>query len=89
MKFDLDKLISKEDISYEESISREPHNISTWLSYYNFKINALFDNRLFILYRAVSVVPDSKELWKNLLELILQEGHDIHPNSIKKYLKTV
>lgn len=84
MKFDLDKLISKEDISYEESISREPHNISTWLSYYNFKINALFDNRLFILYRAVSVVPDSKELWKNLLELILQEGHDIHPNSIKK-----
>ena len=37
MTLNLDKLIADEDISYEESISKDPTNISTWISYYNFK----------------------------------------------------
>lgn len=83
MEFDLNKLISKEDISYEESISRDPNDVSTWISYYKFKINSLLENKLFIAFRAVKAIPNSKKLWENLIELILQEPN-IHPNSVNE-----
>ncbi|RCK55729.1 Pre-mRNA-splicing factor SYF1 [Candida viswanathii] len=82
MGYELDKLISKEDESYEESISKDPHDSLTWLSYYKFKVNSLFDTKLCILYRAVHAAPKSKELWGYLIELVLEAS--AHPDSVIK-----
>ena len=92
MTLDLDKLIADEDISYEESISKDPTNISTWISYYNFKSNATSTtslyNKLFILYRSVKSNPTSIELWQLLIDLVLLEQSQIQSSTIIEVFET-
>ena len=92
MTLDLDKLIADEDISYEESISKDPTNISTWISYYNFKSNATSTtslyNKLFILYRSVKSNPTSIELWQLLIDLVLLEQSQIQSDTIIEIFET-
>ncbi|CAI5759367.1 unnamed protein product [Candida verbasci] len=80
----LDEFINEEDISYEESLSKDLKNGETWLSYYNFKINSSLENKIFILNRAIDALgsksKSSTEFYKLYLELLLESNvYDAEP----------
>ncbi|EMG47013.1 SYF1 Pre-mRNA-splicing factor SYF1 [Candida maltosa Xu316] len=76
---EIDNLIRKEHIPYEEQLSKTPNDIPTWIAYYNFLTD--FEPKLFILHRAVTYNPTASELWKLFLDLLLQDDN-IHPDTI-------
>ena len=74
--WDIERLVNEEDIPYEQEIAKNPNNLSNWLRYYRFKSSAsscTFQNRVFILERAVTQLPRSYKLWMIYIDLVLQE----------------
>ena len=60
-------LVSEQDIVYEEDILRNPYAPKAWIRYFNFKQK--FEEKVWILSRAVKMLPRSYKLWKLLLDL--------------------
>ncbi|EGW35761.1 uncharacterized protein SPAPADRAFT_132070 [Spathaspora passalidarum NRRL Y-27907] len=76
MIFKLEDLIQEGDIPYEESIAKDPTNITNWTTYLEFKSRSSFHNKAFILHRATSAIADSEELWQLYLDLLIEHIHD-------------
>lgn len=74
--WDIEGLVGESDIPYEQEIAKNPNNLSNWLRYYRFKSSTsscTFQNRVFILERAVKQLPRSYKLWMIYIDLVLQE----------------
>lgn len=71
----IERLINDEDVSYEQQISKEPNILANWLKYYRFKSSkssTTFQQKVFILERAVKQLPRSYKLWKIYLDLMME-----------------
>ena len=72
----IEQLIENQDIPYEESLSKDPDNFSSWLYYYKVKSSqpsCTFQNKVFILERAMRQFPRSYKMWIMYIELSLGE----------------
>ncbi|ODV95847.1 hypothetical protein PACTADRAFT_49292 [Pachysolen tannophilus NRRL Y-2460] len=65
-------VIDQEDLRYEKLLLQNPHNLKTWLKYYEYKSsNALssYHDLVFILSRSLSYLKRSYKLWMLYLNL--------------------
>lgn len=72
----IEQLVDDEDIPYEEALSKDPDNFSSWSYYYRQKSSqpsCTFHNKVFILERAVRQFPRSYKMWIMYIELIVGE----------------
>ncbi|RLV91938.1 Pre-mRNA-splicing factor SYF1 [Spathaspora sp. JA1] len=72
MLFKLQDLVKDIDIPYEESIAKDPGNISNWTTYLEFKSRSSFHIKAFILHRATKAIPNNETLWQLYLDLLLE-----------------
>ncbi|KAK6455284.1 Pre-mRNA-splicing factor SYF1 [Scheffersomyces xylosifermentans] len=78
--WNLESFISESDLPFERDIAKNSTDLELWLAYYNHKNSeklASFHNRIFILERAVSVLPKSDELWHIYLDLLLEKASNL------------
>lgn len=72
--WNIDELISGEDIQYEQDIAHDPNNLTNWLRYYRFKSSSAsctFRSKVLILERAIRQLPRSYKLWMIYIDLVL------------------
>lgn len=74
--WDLDRLIVLDDIKYEQSLLKTPHDLTVWLKYYRSKEMQQCDDHLTIiqlkvsiLSRATTALPGSYKIWLLYLDL--------------------
>ncbi|KAI5955001.1 SYF1 [Candida jiufengensis] len=82
MMFNLDELIKDQDISYEETLQKNPDDESIWKNYYINKINDCLNSKIFILSRSIREIPKSEELWILYLNLLIENYQQIKPKDI-------
>lgn len=69
MSWDLDSLISEDDIIFEQSLLKDPYKSSLWLEYYESNELESIYKKVFILSRAVTFIPNDIQLWSMYLDL--------------------
>lgn len=72
----LSNLIGDSDIPFEESIARDDADIDTWLRYYAHKSNSTFNQKVFVLERAVLTLPQAEDLWITYTDLLIDHLKD-------------
>ncbi|KAG7660426.1 SYF1 [[Candida] subhashii] len=92
--YSIDKLIEDGDIPYEEAISKDPINLENWLSYLNHvtsnqSASIAFHKQVFILHRATTAIPRSKQLWQTYIKLLLDHSNQLNYTSHKDQLHNI
>lgn len=74
----IEDLVRPEDQPFEVELTKNPNSVEAWLKYARFKRESSFENRVFVIERAVRQFPKNREMW-NLYLQTCQEGlHDPH-----------
>lgn len=89
--YDIDKLIQDVDIPFEEAISKDPTNLKHWQDYLDHIANQphppiashWFQKHVFILHRATTALPHSKQLWNTYLTYLVDHSRQLNYTSHK------
>mmetsp|Transcript_13419 Transcript_13419/g.21996 ORF Transcript_13419/g.21996 Transcript_13419/m.21996 type:complete len:907 (-) Transcript_13419:204-2924(-) len=64
-----DILVSRQNLQYEDEISRNPYHLKAWLKYLDYQRNSSVTDRYVIYERALKFLPRSYKLWFSYLSL--------------------
>ncbi|AOA61730.1 NineTeen Complex (NTC) component [Komagataella phaffii CBS 7435] len=60
----MEKLITYEDLAYEESLLLDPYSLESWIAYYRHKEHSSpVDQQFYVLFRAANALKRAPEIW--------------------------